>query len=47
MAPALRKVFLVHGEPHQAETLASLLHSTYGLEVVAAASGLSIELNSA
>ena len=30
LAPTLRKVFLVHGEPQQAETLARLLHAQYG-----------------
>ena len=45
MVPALRKVFLVHGEPQQAATLAGLLHSTYGLEVVVATPGRSFELN--
>jgi metallo-beta-lactamase family protein len=33
LAPALRRVFLVHGEPLQSQTLAKLLHSNYGLEV--------------
>jgi predicted metal-dependent RNase len=41
----LRKVFLVHGEPQQAQTLAKLLHSTYGLEAVVAAPRQSFELN--
>ena len=45
LAPALRRVFLVHGEPRQAETLARLLHSTHGLEVVVPAPGQSFELN--
>jgi metallo-beta-lactamase family protein len=44
LAPALRKVFLVHGEPQQAEALAKLLHSTYGLEVVVPSPGQSFEL---
>jgi len=34
IAPTLRKVFLVHGEPSQSETLAGLLKSRYGLEAV-------------
>lgn len=34
LAPSLRKVFLVHGEPQQAQILAKLLNSRYGLEVV-------------
>ena len=45
LAPTLRKVFLVHGEPQQAETLARLLHSTHGLDVVVAAPGQSFDLN--
>jgi metallo-beta-lactamase family protein len=45
LARSLRKVFLVHGEPQQAETLAKLLHSTHGLEAVVAAPGQSFELN--
>jgi len=45
LAPTLRKVFLVHGEPEQAAALAKLLHSTYGLEVVVPAPGQSFDLN--
>jgi metallo-beta-lactamase family protein len=45
LTASLRKVFLVHGEPAQAEILAKLLHSTYGLEVVAPAPGQSFDLN--
>jgi metallo-beta-lactamase family protein len=44
LAPHLKKVFLVHGEPRQAETFAKLLHSTYNLEVMAPAPGQSFEL---
>jgi metallo-beta-lactamase family protein len=44
LAPSLRKVFLVHGEPQQAEVLAKLLYSTYGLEVVVPSPGQSFEL---
>jgi metallo-beta-lactamase family protein len=44
MAPRLRKVFLVHGEPAQSATLAGLLHSTYGLDVVVPAPGQSFDL---
>ncbi|HUI55698.1 MAG TPA: MBL fold metallo-hydrolase [Bryobacteraceae bacterium] len=44
LAPSLRKVFLVHGEPQQAEMLAKLLHSTHGLEAVIPAPGQSFEL---
>jgi len=44
LTATLRKVFLVHGEPQQAETLAKLLHSTYGLEVVVPSPGQSFDL---
>jgi metallo-beta-lactamase family protein len=44
MAASLRKVFLVHGEPTQSETLAKLLHANYGLEVVCPAPGQSFDL---
>ena len=44
LAPTLRKVFLVHGEPAQADTLAGLLHSQYGLDVVIPHPGQSFEL---
>jgi metallo-beta-lactamase family protein len=45
MAKSLRKVFLVHGEPTQAATLAKLLCSQYNLETVVAAPGQSYELS--
>jgi metallo-beta-lactamase family protein len=45
LAPTLRKVFLVHGEPEQARTFAGLLDSTYGLEAAVAAPGQSFELD--
>ena len=44
LAPSLRKVFLVHGEPQQSAVLAKLLRSTYGLEVVVPSPGQSFEL---
>lgn len=44
LAPHLRQVFLVHGEPRQAETFAKLLHFTYNLEVAVPAPGQSFEL---
>src|SRR6202008_481786 len=44
MAPSLRKFFLVHGEPQQADTLARLLHSQYHLDVVCPTPGQSFEL---
>jgi metallo-beta-lactamase family protein len=45
LASSLRKVFLVHGEPQQAETLAKLLRSTYGLDVAVPAPGQSFDVN--
>jgi metallo-beta-lactamase family protein len=47
LAPTLQGVFLVHGEPEQAQTLAKVIHSTYGLEAVVAAPGQSFDLNPA
>jgi metallo-beta-lactamase family protein len=44
MTGSLRKVFLVHGEPHQSEALARLLHTRYGLEAVCPAPGQSFDL---
>jgi len=44
LAPSLRRVFLVHGEPQQSQTLAKLLDSTYNLNVVIPAPGQSFEL---
>jgi metallo-beta-lactamase family protein len=44
LAPTLRRVFLVHGEAQQAATLAKLLQSAYGLEVVIPKPGESFEL---
>jgi metallo-beta-lactamase family protein len=45
MASGLRKVFLVHGEPRQAQTLAKLLGSQYGLEVTVPKPGEQFELS--
>ena len=44
LVPGLRKVFLVHGEPEQAATLARLLRSQYRLDVVVAGPGQSFEV---
>ncbi len=44
MAPTLRKIFLVHGEPQQAAALAEALRSRYGVETIPAASGQSFAL---
>lgn len=46
MAPHLRRVFLVHGEPQQSATLAKLLQSQYNLEAVVPAPGQSFDLSS-
>jgi metallo-beta-lactamase family protein len=45
LVPTLRKVFLVHGEPQQAETLARLLRASHGLEVAVAAPGQAFEIS--
>jgi metallo-beta-lactamase family protein len=44
LVPSLRRVFLVHGEPEQSQTLAKLLHSRFGLEVEIATPGQSCEI---
>ena len=44
LAPSLRQVFLVHGEPQQSQTLAKLLHSTYNLSVAIPAPGQCFDL---
>jgi len=44
MAPSLRKVFLVHGEPQQSQALAALLRSTYRLDAVCPTPGQSFEV---
>ncbi|HWB84043.1 MAG TPA: MBL fold metallo-hydrolase [Bryobacteraceae bacterium] len=44
MARSLRKVFLVHGEPEQSQTLASAIHAAYGVDVVLPTRGQSFEL---
>jgi metallo-beta-lactamase family protein len=41
LAPSLRRVFLVHGEPQQSEALANLIKAEYGLEVTLPARGQS------
>jgi predicted metal-dependent RNase len=45
IAGTLKKVFLVHGEPTQSETLAGLVRSQYGVEVVVPAPGDSFDLD--
>jgi metallo-beta-lactamase family protein len=44
LAPSLRQVFLVHGEPQQSQALAKLLHSAYNLNVAIPAPGQSFDL---
>jgi metallo-beta-lactamase family protein len=44
MTPALKKIFLVHGEPDQAAGLIESIRSTYGIETVAPQRGQSYEL---
>ncbi len=47
LAPSLRRVFLVHGEPQQSAALAKLLGSRWGLDVTAPEPGASFELEAA
>ena len=44
MVPALRRVFLVHGEPDQSQALAKSLKAQYNLEVAVPAPGESFDL---
>jgi metallo-beta-lactamase family protein len=44
MVPTLRKVFLVHGEPQQSQTLAKVLDSQFSLQVVCPAPGQAFDL---
>jgi metallo-beta-lactamase family protein len=44
MAPRLKKVFLVHGEPDQAAGLVDAICKTYGIEAVATRRGQSFDL---
>jgi metallo-beta-lactamase family protein len=45
LTPALRQVFLVHGEAQQSAILAKLLHTTYGLQALPPAAGQSFDLS--
>jgi metallo-beta-lactamase family protein len=45
LAPSLRRVFLVHGEPEQSAVLAKLLKSQYNLEAVAPVPGQAFDLS--
>jgi metallo-beta-lactamase family protein len=45
LAPHLKKVFLVHGEPAQSQALASAIRSQYGVEVAVPSPGDSFPLN--
>ncbi len=44
LAPHLKKVFLVHGEPEQSKALADRIRTQYGLDVMAPAPGDSVTL---
>jgi metallo-beta-lactamase family protein len=46
LVPSLRRVFVVHGEPEQSQTLARLLASKYNLDVVVPKPGESFDLDS-
>ena len=47
VGPALKKVFLVHGEPAQQQALAGVIRSQYGVDVVAPSPGESFPLGCA
>jgi metallo-beta-lactamase family protein len=42
--PALRRVFLVHGEPAQSKALAEAIHDRYGVEAIPVTAGQNFEL---
>jgi metallo-beta-lactamase family protein len=44
MAPTLKRVFLVHGEPEESGPLAELVRSTYGIEAIPVSPGQIYEL---
>jgi metallo-beta-lactamase family protein len=44
ITPALKRVFLVHGEPAQAEALARAIRERYDLDVVIPTRGQSFDL---
>jgi predicted metal-dependent RNase len=45
VAPHLKKVFLVHGEPAQSQALAGAIRSQHGIDVVAPSPGESFRLD--
>jgi metallo-beta-lactamase family protein len=45
MAPGLKKVFLVHGDPGQGAALAQVIHREFGLEAVQPSRGDSFDLS--
>ena len=45
IAPKLRKVFLVHGEPRQSQALAQAIKSIYGIETLIPHRGESFQLD--
>jgi metallo-beta-lactamase family protein len=44
IAPGLKKVFLVHGEPAQGAALAKVIAREYGIEAIQPSRGDSFEL---
>ncbi|MBV9744102.1 MAG: MBL fold metallo-hydrolase, partial [Acidobacteriia bacterium] len=44
LAPSLKRVFLVHGEPEQSAALAAILRQTHGVDVIVPTPGQSFEL---
>jgi metallo-beta-lactamase family protein len=45
LTPALKRVFLVHGEPAASNALAQLIHQEFGIETIVPERGQSFELN--
>ena len=45
LAPHLKKIFLVHGEPAQSQALAGVIQSQYGVDAVVPSPGQSFELD--
>ena len=45
LAPRLKKIFLVHGDPGQAAALAAVIRKDFGIEVLNPARGESFDLS--
>lgn len=45
IAPSLKRIFLVHGEPAQSRALAAVIHETYGIEAIIPSRGDQFELS--